>query len=72
MQCFWMTFSDVPTRVFIPVVIPVAVVLVVVWVGIWIALHPREKSLEDATVTASISPPVSSLENDQTMVEAIV
>ena len=67
-----MTFSGLPTRVFVPVVIPVVVVLAVAWVGIWIVLHPRERILEDATVPASVPPPVSSLEEDQTTVEAIV
>jgi hypothetical protein len=72
MQCFWVTFSGLPTRIFVPVVIPVGVVLAVACLAIWVALHPREIILEDATVPASVPPPVSSLEEDQTTVEAIV
>jgi hypothetical protein len=43
-----MTFSDLPTRIFLPVVIPLAIVLTVACLGIWMALHPREKGFEDA------------------------
>jgi len=71
-QGFWMTFSGLPTEIFLPVVIPVAVVLVVACMGIWIALHPREKPFGDATVLASVPTPDSSSEKDQTTVEAIV
>jgi apolipoprotein N-acyltransferase len=71
-QGFWMTFSGLPMRVFLPVIIPVAVVLSVACLGIWIALHPRKKISEEATVPASVPPPVSFLEKDQATVEAIV
>jgi hypothetical protein len=72
-QGFWMTFSDLPAGLLLPVAIPIAVVLAVTSLGIWVALHPREKFVQDKTVSAPVPLPIPTSEKgQQSTVEAMV
>ena len=51
-----MAGGDIPGTIFLPIMIPVVVVLIVASYGIWVALHPREKSYDEATPSLPQTP----------------
>jgi hypothetical protein len=55
-QVLWLAFSYLSFTSLLSTLIPVTAVLVIASVGIWLALHPRQKTPEDAKLPPPIPP----------------